>query len=108
MDITFGLTYQQKYLEPGISNLGISHSGLVTLKRVKTNYGYRIMQGTNYISLHYVKLIIFPNGKAKAVVKVDKNYHPKYQYTLYFDRSGREIKDIHNRTRKELAYWKKC
>jgi hypothetical protein len=107
-NITLGATYKEKYLDTELGTLGLPNVGRVTLNRVKKPYGWLITEGTNYISIYKIRLELFPDGRAKATVKVDKNYHSPYQYTLYFDKQGREIKDKHNRTRAELAYWKNC
>lgn len=57
---------------------------------------------TSYISIvTYSKPKEFDQG-FKVVVKVDKNYHPKFQYTLYFNREGKQIekKDFHKKSLK--------
>lgn len=107
-NIDLGQTYFDKYLATPLSSLGGNnrYGPVHTLSRKRTEYGWRIAQGTNFISISDIKLEIYKDGKAKAIVKVNKNYVAPYQYTLYFDTLGREIKDEHNRTRKELAYWK--
>lgn len=106
-NITLGNTYHEKYLNTELGHLGSSKfQGLITLNRVKTDYGWKITQGTNYISIHKVRLYIYPNGTAKSVTKVNRNYCTPYQYTIYYDTQGREIKDNNNSTRKELSYFK--
>lgn len=105
-NINLGLTYREKYLNDIVQPFGLKHSGLTTVKRVKTKYGWHIVKMSNYIAIYTTRLEVYPDGTAKAVTKVNKNYYPKYQYTLYFDKDGKEIKDKHNRTRKELHYWK--
>ena len=106
-EITFGVTYKKRYLETDLGVLGETQNGnLITLKREKTDYGYRITQGTNFISIYKIKLIIFKNGCAKSVTKVEKNYRSIYQFTTYFDKLGKEIIDDDNNTRTELKYFK--
>lgn len=106
-NITLGRTYQDKYLNTELGKLGDSrYQGLITISREKTSYGYKIVQATNYIAIYNTKLYIYPDGRAKSVTKVNKNYHAPYQYTLYYDKNGKEIKDYQNRTRIELHYWK--
>ena len=72
------------------------NTGYRTTEIVKTTYGYRIKRFSNYVSLLTIRLMVFPNGFSKATVKVDTNYRPKYQYTVYFDTENKEVK-----TRKE-------
>jgi hypothetical protein len=64
-----------------------------------TANGFKIKKFSNYISTQSIKLEYLPNGFSKAVVKVDTNYQPKYQFTLYFDKDGNEIKA--NNTKQE-------
>lgn len=105
--ITLGKTYKEKYLDTKIGKLGTSQGGLITLKRTKKPYGWHILQGTNFISIHTTRLEVFEDGRAKAVTKVDKNYHAKYQVTTYYNKDGKEIISNDNSTRKELSYFKK-
>ncbi len=71
-----------------------------------TDYGYRLTHITSYVCIYKTRLEIYPNGSAKAVTRVEKNYHAPYQTTVYFDKDGREIIDNNNNTCKELAYFK--
>jgi hypothetical protein len=75
-------------------------------KVVKTNYGYRFLMFNNYITLFYGKLVINVNGTAKLTMTVKRNYCDTYQYTLYFDDHGFEIKSPDNNNRKELLIYK--
>ena len=74
-------------------------------KVIKKDYGFIFHMFNHYITLYYGKLIINSDGTAKAIVKVDRNYSVKYQYTIYFDRAGFEIKTESNNTRTELAIY---
>lgn len=67
------------------------HSGFITTDVKKTAKGYRIKRFSNYITILNIDLEVLPNGFAKATVKVDKNYHPKYQYTMYFNSAMVEV-----------------
>lgn len=60
-------------------------------KVVKKPYGYRVQMFNSYITLFYIKLIINPNGSAKAHYLVEKNYCAPKRYTLYFGVDGNEI-----------------
>ena len=103
------MTYTEKYLTKPLGKLGTGESGTVTLSRKKTKYGWKIVQGTNYISIITTKLYIYEDGFAKSVTVVDKNYHAKYSFTCYYDNNGKEIVIEHvlNQTRAELTLWKK-
>ena len=57
----------------------------------KTNKGYNIHLFTNYICLYYKYITLGKNGTAKVVTKVDRNYHAKYQFTIYENKEGIEI-----------------
>lgn len=61
-----------------------------TTKCVKTDYGYRIQRFNSYVTLYYIKLIVNPNGSAKAHYKEERNYCPVQRYTVYFDCDGNE------------------
>lgn len=80
-------------------------SGYKTTRIIPTKYGYRIHRFSNYISLQYIKVEYLDNGFSKATVKVNKNYHAPYQYTLYFDNKGNEIKSENNSTKAERKTW---
>lgn len=67
------------------------------------SYGYIVERFSNYVSLQNIKIVYNEKGFAKATVKVDINYHPKYQFTLYFDNQGNTIES--NNTRKERKIW---
>lgn len=75
-------------------------------KVVKTKYGYRFQMFNTYITLFFGKLYINEDETAKCVIRVEKNYQAPYQYTLYFDNNGFEIKTKDNSTRKELFFYK--
>lgn len=45
---------------------------------------------TSYVSIITFKPKKFNQG-TKVTVIIDKNYHSKYQYTMYFDLGGLEI-----------------
>ena len=79
------------------------HSGYITTAIKKTNYGFKINRFSNYVSLLSIKFEVLTNGFAKATVKVDTNYRPKYQYTLYFDKEYNEIKE--KTTKLERKKW---
>lgn len=68
------------------------HSGFITTKIKKTNYGYHITRFSNYVTILSIKFEVLQNGCAKATIKVDKNYHAPYQYTMYFDSDLNEVK----------------
>lgn len=76
-------------------------------KVTKKSNCYLFLMFNHYITLYYGKLVINSDGTAKAVIKVNRNYCPKYQYTIYFDNEGKEIKAEFNSTRKELSIYKK-
>lgn len=66
-----------------------------TLLQYKINpksYGYLITKITSYVTITKIKLLVNEDRSAKAVYKVNKNYHSPYQFTLYFDCNGKEIK----------------
>ena len=67
-------------------------------------YGFIIHRFSNYISLQTVKIVYCDNGFSKATIKVSPNYQPTYQYTLYFDNEGNEIK-ANNNTKQERKIW---
>ena len=98
--ITLGNTFQSMFLVPPTG----AHIMLYAIKE-KKSYGYLITKVTSYISVSKIKLKINDDGTAKAIVKVNKNYVAPYQYTLYFDRAGREIKGA--TTREEMIYYNK-
>ena len=99
------------------TGIGTHYSNYLTVDDDRTKQGTRVTKVTkkngyylfhmfnNYITLYYGKLTVNDDGTAKAVIKVDKNYHPKFQYTLYFDELGREIN--RGSTRKEMLIYKK-
>jgi hypothetical protein len=76
-----------------------------TTKVIKKPYGYIFHRFNPYIILFYGKLIINTDGTAKMIMKVHPNYRTFYQYTLYFDKEGYEIKVNDNNTRKELSIY---
>ncbi len=80
-------------------------SGYKTTKIIPTKYGYRIHRFSNYISLQYVKVEYCDNGFSKATVRVNTNYQATYQFTLYFDNTGNEIKSENNNTKIERKQW---
>ena len=81
-------------------------TGYRTIKVDAKPYGFRVVRFSNYISMQYIKIVYSENGFSKATVKVDTNYRSKYQYTLYFDNAGNEIKvGDTNSTRLERAKW---
>jgi hypothetical protein len=100
-----GLTYEEMWLSENAKKR--KTSGFQTTKVIEKPNGLIIHRFSHYVTLVYIRLYKYQDGFSKAVVKVDKNYHPRYQYTLYFDKDGREIKSPTNSTRAELAYWKK-
>lgn len=79
--------------------------GYKTTKIIPTKYGYRIHRFSNYISLQYIKVEYLANGFSKATVKVNTNYQSPYQYTLYFDVEGNEMKSENNNTKLERKNW---
>jgi len=97
--ITKGHHYKTLFLDDLAGNNSIQY------KVTKISGGYKIVHITHYICITKTKLTIFSNGSAKAVSKVDKNYHRSYQCTQYFDLEGYEIKG--ETTREELAFFKK-
>ena len=83
-----------EFLLPTIYNQN-SHphrSGYRTTKIKQTTTGFVINRFSHYISLQKIKLVYNDKGFSKGTVKVDTNYRPKYQYTLYFDNLGNIIK----------------
>ena len=80
-------------------------SGYKTTKITETKNGYLIRRFSNYISLQYIKVVYSANGFSKATVKVDKNYHAKYQFTIYFDAMGNEINSELNTTISNKKAW---
>ncbi len=76
-------------------------------KVIKKDGCYLFHMFNHYITLYYGKLIINIDGTAKAVIKVNRNYSAKYQYTLYFNKEGFEIKSHENSTKKELSIYNK-
>jgi hypothetical protein len=80
-------------------------SGYRTTKIKETANGYKINRFSNYISLQNITLTYQPNGFSKAIVKVDTNYRPKYQYTLYFDNTGELIKSPTDNDKEEKKIW---
>ena len=79
-------------------------SGYKTTKIVPKKYGYILHRFSNYISLQNVKIVYNENGFSKATIKVNTNYKAPYQYTIYFDNEGNEIK-AENNTTKERKIW---
>ena len=79
--------------------------GYKTTKIKPTNYGFLIHRFSNYISLQYIRVEYSDNGFSKATVKVNTNYQAPYQYTLYFDNKGKEIKTENNSTKIERKIW---
>lgn len=71
----------------------------------KTKYGYLFHMFNTYVTLFYGKMYINSDGTAKATIKVYRNYRTPYQYTLYFDKQGFEIKTEENSIRKELSIY---
>jgi hypothetical protein len=72
-------------------NFNATTTNLKVTKVKKTNKGFIIHLFTNYICLYYKYITIGKNGSAKVVTKVDKNYHAKYQFTIYENSEGKEI-----------------
>lgn len=97
-NISFGATWYDKYIS------GKAQTNNIT-KVKKTKYGYLVHMMDNYITLYYIKLIVNDDGSAKAHVRMEKNYCPTQRFTYYFAPDGREIKNVHNSTRKELAVY---
>jgi hypothetical protein len=97
--ITLGASYKTHFLREEYP------ANILTHKIKKTEYGYKILHMTHYITTTKTKLIINQDGTAKATSKVDKNYHRPYQFTMYFDKNGYEIKG--ETKREELNYYKK-
>ena len=81
--------------------------GYKTTRIIPTKYGYRIHRFSNYISLQYIKVEYLDNGFSKATVKVNTNYQTPYQYTIYFDNKGNEIKAESHNTKLERKIWLK-
>ena len=81
------------------------HSGYITTKIKKTDYGYKIYRFSNYVSLQYIRFEILKKGFAKATVKVHTNYRKPYQYTLYFDSDFIALRG--NSTAQERKVWLK-
>lgn len=69
------------------------HSGFITTSIKKTKKGYNIKRFSNYVTVININLEVLHNGFSKATIKVDKNYHAKYQYTMYFDEELKEVKN---------------
>jgi|GEM_PF-5580901 hypothetical protein len=80
------------------------NSGYKTTKVIQKKYGYILHRFSNYVSLQNVKIVYNENGFSKATVKVNKNYAAPYQYTIYFDNEGNEIK-VNNNTNLERKKW---
>lgn len=97
-----GMSYTRYYSldQPDVFGVGCECK-----THTKTPTGYKIMRRTNFISTYRTVLTINGDGTAKSVTKVDKNYHPKYQFTLYFDEAGLEI--VGETTREELLEYKR-
>ena len=72
----------------------------------KTSYGYSHVRGTPYICIYKTRIYVYEDGFAKSVTRVDKNYHPPYQFTTYWNADGTEIVSQNNSTRAELNIWK--
>lgn len=66
-------------------------TNLKVTKVKETNYGFIVHLFSNYVCLYYKYITVGKNGTAKIVTKVDKNYHAKYQYTMYENEQGEEI-----------------
>lgn len=68
-----------------IKDLNFKHfSSQVSKKKLHTG---NIQVMTSYISIITYRIKETEKG-AKVTVVVDKNYHAKYQYTMYFDVNG--------------------
>jgi hypothetical protein len=78
--------------------------GYKTTKVIAKKDGYILHRFSNYVSLQNVKIVYNPNGFSKATIKVNTNYQTPYQYTIYFDNEGNEIKAENNST-KERKIW---
>jgi hypothetical protein len=70
-----------------------------------TKNGYAIKKFSDFVSVQKIKVVYNENGFAKATVKVDTNYRSPYQYTLYFDKDGNEIKASDNSDATERKMW---
>lgn len=66
-------------------------TNLKVTKVKETNNGFIIHLFTNYVCLYYKYITIGKNGTAKILTKVDRNYHAKYQFTMYENEQGEEI-----------------
>lgn len=76
-------------------------NGYKTTKVIPKKDGYILHRFSNYVSLQNVKIVYNEKGFSKATVKVSPNYQPTYQYTLYFDNEGNNIKaDTNTQERK--------
>jgi hypothetical protein len=64
---------------------------LKVAKVKQTNYGFIIHLFTNYVCLYYKYVTLGKYGSSKIVTKVDRNYTPKYQFTIYENNLGEEI-----------------
>ena len=64
---------------------------LKVTKVKKTSYGFIIHLFKNYITLYYKYVTIYPDGSAKILTKVNKNYCAPYQVTTYEDKKGEKI-----------------
>lgn len=68
-----------------------STQGTKVTKVTMKPYGFRIQLFNHYVTLFYVKLIINPNGSAKAHWLVKKNYQAEYRFTEYYNTEGNGI-----------------
>lgn len=98
--ITLGQTYIQMFLAK------YSYHSILRHDIVEKDYGYHITITTTYVTVKKIRLELNEDGSAKAVVKVNTNYQAPYQYTLYFDKQGREIISTPESTREELEYYR--
>jgi hypothetical protein len=74
---------------------------LKVTKVKETSKGFNICLFTNYVCIYYKYITLGKKGSAKVVTKVDKNYHEKYQFTIYENKEGqtitlKEFKELQN------------
>jgi hypothetical protein len=102
MDYELGKTYIEKFRLNEEDWVG---DGCACRKTEKTDYGFKYLKMTNWITIAKSKIFVYKDGFAKSVTNVDTNYRPKVRETCYYDQQGFEI--IGKTTRGELSVWKK-
>ena len=66
-------------------------TGMATRRVRERPYGWLVNRSSCYVTLQTWRIEKQEDGRYKCVVKVNKNYVPKYQYTLWLDAQGNEI-----------------